>query len=124
MEKFLGIRRLDGFGRITIPVDVRKDTFLSNIEEEKYILTKSETPSVGRKLDELFRIVISCDARKVLDIVKGDFIKIELGDSDEILLSKFVEGCVFCGKDGTNPVLGKNVCKSCIDKLKTIKINL
>lgn len=125
MGRFLGIRRLDAFGRITIPSDIRKelhiierDSFIASISDDKYILIKSDELSCGKKVDELFRIVISVDARKVLNMSKGDFIKIELGNNNEIILSKFEEGCIFCGKVETYNVLGKNVCKSCMNKIK------
>ncbi len=71
--------------------------------------------SIGivRQVDELGRIVIPKELRKVFDINFKDALEIYTED-DRIILKKYEPSCVFCGdaKD-VFQFNGKNVCPSC-----------
>jgi transcriptional pleiotropic regulator of transition state genes len=71
-----------------------------------------------RRVDELGRIVLPIEIRKVLDIKVKDHIEIFMDDG-RIVLQKCQPFCIFCG-NGENIVYfgGKRVCSECIEKLK------
>lgn len=73
---------------------------------------------IVRKIDELGRIVIPKEMRKVLDIKHNDCIEISMKDSD-IVLHKYENRCVFCGE--VNPkhkFQEKKICGYCLRKIK------
>lgn len=75
---------------------------------------------IVRKLDQLGRIVIPKELRTVLDIKETDPIEIFVDGSD-IVLRKYHPSCIFCNEiEGIQQVNGKNVCKKCIAKIKTL----
>lgn len=71
-----------------------------------------------RKVDDLGRIVIPMELRRILDIKEGLGLAFFV-DGEEIILKKHQPDCVFCGeaKDVIN-YKGKNVCKHCLKDLK------
>ncbi|MDR3559828.1 MAG: AbrB/MazE/SpoVT family DNA-binding domain-containing protein [Negativicutes bacterium] len=75
--------------------------------------------SIGivRKLDELGRLVIPIELRRVLNIEHKDGLEI-FTDNDRIILRKYEPACVFCGnaKDITK-FKGKNVCAPCLSAM-------
>ena len=77
-----------------------------------------KSTGVVRKVDELGRIVLPIEIRKVLEIKQGDAIEI-FTDNDKIVLQKYQPACIFCN-DVDNIVYfnGKRVCSACIAKLK------
>lgn len=77
-----------------------------------------KSTGVVRKVDELGRIVLPIEIRKVLDIKPKDAIEI-FTDNDKIVLQKYAPACIFC--NDTEDVIyfnGKRVCTSCIKLLK------
>lgn len=86
------------------------------------LLTKEKfmkSTGVVRKVDELGRIVLPIEIRKVLDIKQKDAIEI-FTDEDKIILQKYQPACVFCNSaDDIVYFNGKRVCASCVEKLKT-----
>ena len=78
-----------------------------------------KSTGVVRKVDELGRIVLPIEIRKVLDIKQKDAIEI-FTDDDKIILQKYQPACIFC-KNIENIVYfnGKRVCAECVEKLKT-----
>jgi transcriptional pleiotropic regulator of transition state genes len=79
---------------------------------------KMKSTGVVRKVDELGRIVLPIEIRKVLDINQKDAIEI-FTDEDKIILQKYQPACVFCN-NVTDVIYfnGKRICKECIAKLK------
>lgn len=73
---------------------------------------------VTRPLDQLGRIVIPKELRKVMDITSEDSFEI-FTESDQIILKKYHPSCVFCN-DARDVILfkGKLVCRNCIEGLK------
>lgn len=73
---------------------------------------------IGRKVDNLGRIAIPIEIRKILDIKEGDIIEINQNDK-VILLKKHYTKCVFCGSDkGINMYKDIGICSECIKYLK------
>lgn len=80
---------------------------------------------ITRKVDELGRIVIPIETRRLLGINEGDSLQIFI-DNDKIILKKYQPGCIICNNcdpdnliahrylPHVNPV---RVCKDCINRL-------
>ncbi len=80
--------------------------------------TRMKSTGVVRKVDELGRIVLPIEIRKILDIKQKDAIEI-FTEGDTIVLRKYEPACIFC--NNANDVIyfnGKRVCASCIRSLK------
>ena len=72
---------------------------------------------MARKVDDLGRIVLPVEMRRMFGIRPGD--ELEIGvDGGAILLRKIEAHCVFCGGDaGLRPYREKQVCKACSQEL-------
>ena len=70
-----------------------------------------------RKVDELGRLVLPIEMRRVLDIAEKDPVEIYV-EGDKIILRKFQPFCLFCGSN-ENIVSheNKHVCIDCIQRL-------
>ena len=76
-----------------------------------------KSTGIVRKVDELGRIVLPIELRKVLGIEPKDSLEIFV-DGSTIMLRKYEPQCIFCGKaDGIQTFYGKNVCLECIGKI-------
>lgn len=68
---------------------------------------------IVRKVDELGRIVIPMELRKSLGIAEKDALEIYV-DGGQIILRKYVPGCVFCGEvNGVVNFKGKMIYEKC-----------
>ena len=77
-----------------------------------------KSTGVVRKVDELGRIVLPIEIRKVLDIKQKDALEI-FTDNNRIVLQKYEPACIFCGN--TDDIIyfnGKRICTECIKTLK------
>jgi transcriptional pleiotropic regulator of transition state genes len=78
--------------------------------------------SIGivRRVDELGRIVLPIELRKILSIEPKDSLEIFV-DGNTIMLRKYEPECIFC-KDATNvkSIKGKNICSNCIKSIRRI----
>ena len=73
---------------------------------------------IVRKVDELGRIVLPIELRRMLDIAERDELEIFV-ENDRIILQKFEPSCVFCSSSqGLRSYRGKNICADCLDKLQ------
>ncbi len=71
-----------------------------------------------RNIDELGRIVVPKEMRKMLGINNSDPVEI-FSEGDKIILKKFREDCLFCGSDKElSEFRGKKICVSCLNELK------
>jgi len=71
-----------------------------------------------RKIDELGRIVLPIEIRKVLNIKERDSLKISL-ENGGIFIKKEEISCIFCNsKTELETFLEKKICKNCIKMLK------
>jgi transcriptional pleiotropic regulator of transition state genes len=73
-----------------------------------------KSTGIVRKLDNLGRIVVPIELRKILGIEIRDSIEIYT-EGDQIILRKYAPGCVFCGeaKDIVIQRSGKMICRKC-----------
>ena len=78
-----------------------------------------KTTGIVRKVDELGRVVLPVELRRVLGIAERDELEISM-EGDRIVMKKYASTCVFCGSD-TELVdyRDKCVCENCIRELKS-----
>lgn len=77
-----------------------------------------KSTGIVRKVDDLGRIVLPKELRKVLNIDERDPLEIFV-DGSYIMLQKYQPSCIFCGDaDNVQSYKGKNICKACMDELK------
>ncbi|HUP87639.1 MAG TPA: AbrB/MazE/SpoVT family DNA-binding domain-containing protein [Acidimicrobiales bacterium] len=72
---------------------------------------------MARKVDDLGRIVLPVELRRLHGIQTGDALEISV-DGDSIVLRKLSQGCVFCGtEDGLSSYRARSICVECRDGL-------
>jgi transcriptional pleiotropic regulator of transition state genes len=72
---------------------------------------------MARKVDDLGRIVLPVETRRLFGIRPGDAMEISVVEGT-IVLRKIETGCVFCdGGSATQEYKGKLVCASCAGEL-------
>ncbi|MDL2234251.1 AbrB/MazE/SpoVT family DNA-binding domain-containing protein [Ruminococcaceae bacterium OttesenSCG-928-L11] len=77
-----------------------------------------KSTGIVRKVDDLGRIVLPKELRKVLNIEERDPLEIFV-DGSYIMLQKYEPSCIFCGNaDKVIVFKGKNVCQDCVENLK------
>lgn len=75
---------------------------------------------IVRNLDNLGRVVIPKEMRKLLAINVGDPVEI-IKDKNTVVLKKYGNRCVFCGgEDGIVKFEENYVCEKCLGKLKNM----
>jgi transcriptional pleiotropic regulator of transition state genes len=73
---------------------------------------------MARKVDDLGRIVLPVETRRLFGIQPGDALEISVLDGS-IMLKKLEQACVFCGGDvGLAEFKQKLVCVPCLDELQ------
>jgi transcriptional pleiotropic regulator of transition state genes len=78
-----------------------------------------KSTGVVRKIDELGRIVLPSELRRVFGIHEGDELEISV-DGETILLQKRHDVCVFCSAERANVEFkGRRVCEDCVGGLRT-----
>lgn len=77
-----------------------------------------KSTGVVRKMDDLGRIVLPIEIRKIMEIKERDAVEI-FTEGDRIILRKYQPSCVFCG-DASDVVIfnEKKICKNCIRKIQ------
>ncbi len=66
-----------------------------------------------RKIDDLGRIVVPAETRKLFNIREGDQLAISV-DKENIILRKLEASCTFCGSTKDVAAFkGKGVCQEC-----------
>ena len=76
--------------------------------------------SIGivRKVDELGRIVLPIETRRMLDIDIRDSLEIYV-EGEAIILKKYEPGCIYCGEvSNVSEYKDKNICSKCIEQIK------
>ncbi len=75
---------------------------------------------VVRPIDELGRIVVPMEFRKMLGINPKDQLEISLS-GNTITVKKYDKSCVLCGDMGDHMEFGdKTICINCLKKLRSI----
>ena len=78
-----------------------------------------KSTGIVRHIDELGRIVVPKEMRDKMNIDKNDPVEIFV-DGDKIILTKYSPYCTFCqSEDGITEFKGRNVCKACLDEIKS-----
>jgi transcriptional pleiotropic regulator of transition state genes len=78
-----------------------------------------KSTGVVRKIDELGRIVLPSELRRVFGIHEGDELEISV-QGEQVILQKRQDLCVFCGRDTTTlEFKGRQVCEDCVTNLRT-----
>lgn len=73
-----------------------------------------KSTGIIRKVDDLGRIVLPVELRRMLDIAERDEVEIYIED-ERIILQKYEPSCIFCGDvRGLISYRGKNICQKCI----------
>ena len=68
---------------------------------------------MSRKIDDLGRIVIPAEMRRLFNIREGDQLTIAV-DGSSIVLRKVESTCIFCGMtEHVGSFMGKGVCSAC-----------
>ena len=78
-----------------------------------------KSTGIVRKIDDLGRIVLPIEQRRVLEIGEKDSLEIFIEDNT-IILKKYQPACIFCGnaKDVIT-FKGRNICPNCIKEIST-----
>lgn len=79
-----------------------------------------KSTGIVRKVDELGRIVLPIELRRMLDIAERDELEIYM-ENDHIVLQKYEPTCVFCSSSrGLVSYKGKNVCQDCLRNMSRL----
>lgn len=74
---------------------------------------------MARKVDQLGRIVLPAELRRLFGIREGDLVEIFVEDN-RIVLAKVEEQCVFCGSTTElREFNSKLVCMTCVEGLRS-----
>ena len=77
-----------------------------------------KSTGVVRKVDELGRIVLPIELRRIFDIEEKDALEIFV-DGERIILKKYEPACIFCGNaEEVFNYKGKNICEGCLKEIK------
>ena len=78
-----------------------------------------KSTGIVRKIDDLGRIVLPIEQRRILEIGDRDSLEIFIEDN-MLILKKYQPACIFCGnaKD-VMTFKGRNICRNCIHEINT-----
>ena len=72
---------------------------------------------IVRKIDDLGRIVIPAETRRLFNIHEGDHLFVSV-EGNNIVLRKITDTCTFCGSDeDVSQFKGKGICGDCRSQL-------
>ncbi|WP_160687656.1 AbrB/MazE/SpoVT family DNA-binding domain-containing protein [Clostridium sp. C2-6-12] len=72
---------------------------------------------IVRNVDNLGRVVLPKEIRKVLSISEGDPVEISQ-ENNQIVVKKYYKGCIFCGMENeVTEFKGISICGGCIKEL-------
>ncbi|MBQ3422747.1 MAG: AbrB/MazE/SpoVT family DNA-binding domain-containing protein [Romboutsia sp.] len=75
---------------------------------------------IVRRLDNLGRVVIPKEMRKLMNVKEKDFVRI-IKQNNSIIIQKFSRSCMICGSENLlNEYGGLCLCEGCIGKMKKI----
>lgn len=73
-----------------------------------------KSTGIVRKVDDLGRIVLPMELRRLLDIEPRDSLEIFV-DGEKVILKKYEPQCIFCSQaENMNVFKGKNICSECL----------
>ncbi len=131
--KMVGMtRKIDELGRIVLPKELRRtfdiqerDPVEIYVVEDKIMIKKfvegNAVSGIVRKIDELGRVVLPMETRKMFDIVSEDAFEVNV-ENDNITLKKITVKCIFCGsKSDIVEFMDRRVCHECVKKIARLK---
>ena len=78
------------------------------------------TIGTARRIDQLGRVVVPAELRRMLSIRQGDLLDIRVEDGHLVLL-KIDPECAICGRaDNLVEMHEKHVCKDCVREISTV----
>lgn len=76
-----------------------------------------KSTGIIRKVDDLGRIVLPIELRRMLDIEERDELEIYM-ENERIILQRYEPSCIFCGSSrNLISYRGRNVCQDCIREM-------
>ena len=73
-----------------------------------------------RKIDEMGRLVLPIEIRRMLDLNSGDGVEM-FSDKDRIILQKYAPSCIFCGEaEDIVTYKDKKICPACLAEMKNL----
>ena len=76
-----------------------------------------KSTGIIRKVDDLGRIVLPIELRRMLDIEERDELEIYM-ENERIILQRYEPSCIFCGSSrDLISYRGRNVCQNCIREM-------
>jgi transcriptional pleiotropic regulator of transition state genes len=76
-----------------------------------------KSTGVVRRIDELGRIVLPSEIRRVFGIREGDELDISV-EGERVILEKRRDLCLFCGAESPDVLFkGRRVCASCVGEM-------
>lgn len=82
--------------------------------------TDVRTIGTARRIDQLGRVVVPAELRRILGIRQGDLLDIRVEDGRLVLL-KLEPECAICGRfDNLVELHEKHVCKDCVRELSLV----
>lgn len=89
----------------------------NDLHYDRRELATMKSTGIIRKVDDLGRIVLPIELRRMLDIAERDELEIYM-ENDRIILQKYEPSCIFCASShDLVSYQGKNVCQDCIKKM-------
>jgi transcriptional pleiotropic regulator of transition state genes len=74
---------------------------------------------IARKIDDLGRIVIPAETRKMFNIREGDHLMISV-EGGSIVMKKLTDTCTFCGSNtNVRQFKDKGICAGCRSQLRS-----
>jgi transcriptional pleiotropic regulator of transition state genes len=74
---------------------------------------------IARKIDDLGRIVIPAETRRMFNIREGDHLLIAV-EGGNIVIRKMTDTCTFCGSDeSVSQFKDKGICASCRSQIES-----
>ena len=78
-----------------------------------------KSTGIVRKIDDLGRIVLPIEQRRILEIGDRDSLEIFIEDN-MLILKKYQPACIFCGNAKDDMTFkGRNICPNCIHENNT-----
>ena len=78
-----------------------------------------KSTGIVRKIDQLGRIVLPKELRKVQGIEENKTVMEIFTEEDKVILRKYEPACIFCRETkGVVEFKGKLICKDCLEDIK------
>lgn len=108
------------FKVLDIQIIGRYNTSTDHKNYNQKVVMRMMRTGICRKMDDLGRVVVPIEIRRLLEIEPKDEIEFLL-DDDMLVLRKYEHTCIFCASNRELVAyMGKNICTSCIQKMNNV----